>query len=101
MGEAPEALILVGCPPCVMEAVAYGRKIVRVAVKWDTARLAFGWSWRMAQVVPPQYEVGQGSEIRNSVRGSKEIWECLGVMTLRSLWFALLGTTLNMWECPP
>jgi hypothetical protein len=54
----------------------------------------------MAQVVPPQYEVGQGSEIRNSVRGSKEIWECLGVMTLRSLWFALLGTTLNMWECP-
>jgi hypothetical protein len=66
-----------------------------------TTRLAFGWSWRMAQVVPPQYEVGQGSEIRNSVRGSKEIWECLGVMTLRSLWFALLGTTLNMWECPP
>jgi hypothetical protein len=36
MGEAPEALILVGCPPCVMEAVAYGRKIVRVAVKWDS-----------------------------------------------------------------
>ena len=34
LGGAPEALILVGC---VMEAVAYGRKIVRVAVKWDTA----------------------------------------------------------------
>jgi hypothetical protein len=34
-GGAPEALILVGCPPCVMEAVAYGRKKVRVAVKWD------------------------------------------------------------------
>jgi hypothetical protein len=27
---------LVGCPPCVMEAVTYGRKRVRVAVKWDT-----------------------------------------------------------------
>jgi hypothetical protein len=34
MGEAPEALILVGSP-CVMEAVTYGRKKVRVAVKWD------------------------------------------------------------------
>jgi hypothetical protein len=31
----PEALILVGCPPCVMEAVTYGRKKVSVAVKWD------------------------------------------------------------------
>jgi hypothetical protein len=78
-----------------------------VTYAWTTSKLLlllgwlFGWSWRMAQVVPPQYEVGQGSEIRNSVRGSKEIWECLGVMTLRSLWFALLGTTLNMWECPP
>jgi hypothetical protein len=38
LGGAPEALILVGCPRCVMEAVAYGRKKVRVAVKWDTER---------------------------------------------------------------
>jgi hypothetical protein len=41
MREAPEALILVGCPPYVMEAVAYGRKIVRVAVKWDKVTAEF------------------------------------------------------------
>jgi hypothetical protein len=29
-------MILVGRPPGVMEAVAYGRKKVRVAVKWDS-----------------------------------------------------------------
>ena len=38
----PEALILVGLPRCVMEAVAYGRKKVRVAVKWDRMYVDLG-----------------------------------------------------------
>jgi hypothetical protein len=34
-GAPPEALILVGWPPYIMEAVAYGRKKVPVATIWD------------------------------------------------------------------
>jgi hypothetical protein len=37
LGGAPEALILVGCLPCVMGAVTYGRKKMSVAVKWDNS----------------------------------------------------------------
>jgi hypothetical protein len=48
MGEAPEALILVGSP-CVMEAVAYGRKIVRVAVKWDRCYQGEGTAYQMVE----------------------------------------------------
>jgi hypothetical protein len=31
---------LVGCHPCVMGAVTYGRKKVSVAVKWDRLHAA-------------------------------------------------------------
>jgi hypothetical protein len=40
-GRPPEALILMGCPHLVMEAVAYGRKKVRMAVKWDNLGIMF------------------------------------------------------------
>jgi hypothetical protein len=37
LGGPSEALILVGCLPCVMGAVTYGRKKMSVVVKWNNS----------------------------------------------------------------